>query len=595
MDLQNIHMQAKLLIENGETEKAFKLLQDALKVVDKTPISIYQSCLLLSRHLYELQQYSTSLSVLNEAEKSDPLQDEFSQIQRFIQNNAFAQAEQIAMQMTHKVKGHPRAIYTLAYIAEQKRDSSAVNKYLALGLEVSPANKVLLHMQIPHLENMGKYENAIENAKSLLNIEACFDTLRLCLSLVLKYGQYAKVLELSESYKNEIKLSAAQQSQISLFQAQAHRILGEREKSINACHQSIAQHSLNPEAWWALADMKNYQFANSDINNLKLLAEDPALQKQGRCVAMFAYAKASETLNDWQKSMHLYQQANQLKDSRQYHPSYTQKEFSQRIESFNAKALSPQAETSSSDPKPIFIVGLPRSGSTLVEQILASHSHIESTLEQPTFSCIERQANILCRQKYKQSLLKSVQLIEPNELHKLGQVYLQSSKIFRKQNKTLFTDKFPFNFRQVGLIHKILPQALIIDVRRNPLDCGFSLFKQYFPSGVDFSYNLAHIGAFYREYLALMAHWDSVLPGKVFHLQYETLIKQPEGTIRDLLNYLGLRYENSCLNFHENKNPVHSASSEQVRQALHTNSLESWRQVEGFLDELKAELAEDSI
>jgi hypothetical protein len=189
-------------------------------------------------------------------------------------------------------------------------------------------------------------------------------------------------------------------------------------------------------------------------------------------------------------------------------------------------------------------------------------------------------------QRYNLPLTQALDKLTGDELSQLGQAYLDESALFRSKNTDFFIDKQPFNFRLIGFIHKILPHAIVIDVRRNPLDCGFSLYKQYFHSGVEFSYKLNHIGAVYDAYLKIMKHWSNVLPSKVVKLQYETLVNDPEQEIRDLLANVGVQFEERCLHFYQTKRSIHTASSEQVRKPLNKNGIGAWRKVERELLEL---------
>ena len=208
---------------------------------------------------------------------------------------------------------------------------------------------------------------------------------------------------------------------------------------------------------------------------------------------------------------------------------------------------------------------------------------------------IERQAQSLCYARDKLGLYEALASFSPEELAELGQSYIDHGSVFRKEGADYFTDKNPFNFRNIGLIHKILPDAVIIDVRRNPMDCGFSLYKQYFSSGVDFSYDLSHIGTFYNAYLKLMSHWHQILPGRVLTLQYEDLINSPEQHIRQLLEHVGVEYESACLNFHETKRNIRTASSEQVRTPINTKGIGSWRRAEKYLAPLQESLGKDTL
>jgi len=231
----------------------------------------------------------------------------------------------------------------------------------------------------------------------------------------------------------------------------------------------------------------------------------------------------------------------------------------------------------------------------LVEQILASHSQIEGTIEMMVLPSVKRQAHLLCQQKFQQSYLEGIDRLSVEELAQLGESYLDASALYRKEGKPFVIDKLPNNFEHIGLIHKILPQARIIDVRRHPMDCGYSLFKQYFRNGADYSYDLSAIGTYYNGYLALMDHWAEVLPQKVIEVKYEALVEYTEITVRNILDFIGVAFEPACLEFYKNKRAVRTASSEQVRQPIYTKSLGAWRSLEKRLDPLSESLGKETL
>jgi hypothetical protein len=238
-------------------------------------------------------------------------------------------------------------------------------------------------------------------------------------------------------------------------------------------------------------------------------------------------------------------------------------------------------------PDPIFIVGLPRSGSTLIEQILASHSQVEGTMELPDITSIARRLGGKMKRSDVSTYPEVLGKLEHGELRALGEEYLTRARVHRRLGRPLFIDKMPNNFAHLGLIHLILPQAKIVDARRHPLACCFSVFKQHFARGQGFSYDLADIGRYYADYVALMAHFDSAIPGKVIRVFYERIIDDPEREIRCLLECLGLPFEENCLQFHQNERAVRTASSEQVRQPIFKDSVEQWRFYEPWLTPLK--------
>lgn len=312
-------------------------------------------------------------------------------------------------------------------------------------------------------------------------------------------------------------------------------------------------------------------------------------------MAAFALAKAEERKDAPSSTMARYHDANQLYPARSFNAEGFKAGVARITSLVTREALSQQANPRPKAPRPIFVLGLPRSGSTLVEQILASHSSVEGTMEQPTLPAIKQRAHLICARDMKGSYLTHLGQLSPAVLDDLGQRYLNGSDLFRPEGAPYFVDKLPHNFEHIGLIHKILPEAAIIDVRRNPMDGGYSLYKQYFTQGVEFSYSLENIAQYYNGYLQLMDHWDSLLPGRVFHLQYEQLVQEPETVVRALLDHIGLAFEPACLDFHKTSRAVRTASSEQVRQPLNAKGVGAWKAVADELEPLKTALGEPTL
>jgi hypothetical protein len=244
----------------------------------------------------------------------------------------------------------------------------------------------------------------------------------------------------------------------------------------------------------------------------------------------------------------------------------------------------------STAPDPIFVVGLPRSGSTLIEQILSSHSAVEGTMELPDIISIARRLGGRTRRDQPSAYPEMLTDLDAEACRALGEEFIERTRIQRKLGRPFFIDKMPNNFAHVGLIHLILPRAKIIDARRHPLGCCFSAFKQHFARGQTFSYDLTELGRYYADYVDLMAHYDAALPGVVHRVIYERMVADPEGQVRALLDHCGLPFEPGCLKFYENDRAVRTASSEQVRRPIFTDGVDQWRSYEPWLDPLKAAL-----
>jgi tetratricopeptide (TPR) repeat protein len=583
---QTVLTDANKLIADGRFADAIPPIYAAVKQQPK----FYQGWLLFSRCLFEVGHIAEAIQISQHAEQADPLTKDFQKIQQHMQNKAFTKAEEIAKEMLKKQPHHPRAYFTLANIELSKNRPDKSVSVLEQGIAYLPANLPLRRLLLDSYVNAGYFAQALSSAKALVQLNESFDTLWTFIGLLLKYGQHEELLVACNKAYAFIGHDKAKQSQIDLLRGQALRILGQRDNSIQALQAALQANPRNADAWWALADFKNHVFSSQDRIDIEALLDEPEVSRDARSIAIFALAKVSETEGDTRQTMALYDKANRWKRPPQYHPEAMVEEFNKRMQAYTKQALAIQADKRDSKNVPIFIVGLPRSGSTLVEQILASHEQIEGTLEQPTLPSIERRAERLCQDHYQANLSNALERLTPKELSELGQAYLDDGALFRSGHTRFFTDKQPFNFRLIGLIHKILPHALIIDVRRNPLDCGLSLYKQYFHSGVDFSYQLSDIGEAYKAYVRLMDHWHSVLPKKVLQVQYECLVKSPEAETKRILAFIGVRFDPNCLTYYETERAIHTASSEQVRQPINNKGIDAWRSVEASLSELQESL-----
>ena len=301
----------------------------------------------------------------------------------------------------------------------------------------------------------------------------------------------------------------------------------------------------------------------------------------------FALGKHYEDCGEYGQSFDYYARGNALKlDNLQYKSTSMTEQLQLQQQVCNEEFFEKRSSGGHNAPDPIFIVGLPRAGSTLLEQILASHSCVDGTLELPNIPALAHRLNGR-RLKHDSARYPQILLDIPDDkLRQFGEQFIDDTRVHR-DDADYFIDKMPNNFRHIGLIHLILPNAKIIDARRHPMACCFSGFKQLFATGQEFTYGLDEIGSYYRDYLALMDHWDAVLPGKVLRVQYEDVVKNLEHEVRRMLDFCALPFEDACLNFHRTERSVRTPSSEQVRQSIYTSGLELWRHFEPWLDPLK--------
>ncbi len=373
----------------------------------------------------------------------------------------------------------------------------------------------------------------------------------------------------------------------------ALKTVGRQADSIDAYRRALALAPGLGEAWWSLANLKTVKFDDADLEAMTAQlarADRPesGLTDDDRLHLHYSLGKAFEDAGRYAESFAHYDQGATLRRALlKYDPEENAAETARTKALFTPAFLAARAGQGSSAPDPIFIVGLPRSGSTLIEQILASHSQVEGTMELPDLIVMARRLGGKTPHRPDSAYPEVLADLSPSALRDLGEEFLERTRVQRKTDRPLFIDKMPNNFSHVGFIHLILPNAKIIDARRHPLGCCFSGFKQHFARGQAFTYGLADIGRYYADYVELMAHFDSVLPGRVHRVIYEAMVEDPESQIRALLDYCGLPFEEGCLNFHQNDRAVRTASSEQVRRPIFKDAVEHWQNYESWLGPLK--------
>jgi tetratricopeptide (TPR) repeat protein len=369
------------------------------------------------------------------------------------------------------------------------------------------------------------------------------------------------------------------------------KTVGRQADSVAAYRQALALSPTLGEAWWSLANLKTVEFSEADLAAMVAALETKDLSDDDRLHLCYALGKAHEDAGRWDESFARYAQGAAIRRTQlDYDPDENTAETARAKAVFTPAFLAARTGQGCAAPDPIFIVGLPRAGSTLVEQILASHSMVEGTMELPDLIVMARRLGGKAARPADSSYPEVLADLSPDDLRGLGEEFLARTRIQRKTDKPFFIDKMPNNFAHVGLIHLILPNARIIDARRHPLGCCFSGFKQHFARGQAFSYDLTDIGRYYADYVDLMAHFDSALPGRAHRVIYEALIADPEVQIRALLDHCGLPFEAACLSPHENDRAVRTASSEQVRRPIFKDAVEHWQNFESHLGPLKQAL-----
>ena len=404
-------------------------------------------------------------------------------------------------------------------------------------------------------------------------------------AVLCRLGEYARGIELYEGLLREYPHNA----RVWLSYGHALKTEGRQADAISAYRHCVEEEPEFGEAWWSLANLKTIRFDDADIATMRAQLQRDDLETEHRLHFEFSLGKALEDRTDYPESFAHYAEGNRLRlEIVPYRAGDTSARVVHAKRVYTREFFAEREGCGDPAPDPIFIVGLPRSGSTLIEQILSSHSAVEGTMELPEIIAMTR---ALRRGSEGAASYHDVLAGLPAEqFAELGSQFLDRTRVQRKTGAPLFIDKMPNNFLHLGLIQLMLPNAKIIDARRHPLACCFSGFKQHFARGQSFSYSLEDIGRYYRDYVELMAHFDAVLPGRVHRVIYERMVEDTEGEVRRLLAYCGLPFEERCLRFFENDRPVRTASSEQVRRPINRDGIDQWRHYSAWLDPLRSAL-----
>ena len=500
-----------------------------------------------------------------------------------------APAEQIVRAYLLRHGDHTEAMRLLARIgiAHDVLDDAEV--LLEAVLTLAPDYQAARYDYADTLVRRHKYAQARQEIDRLLAIDPRHpDYLMLAATTAVGLGENERAIGLYE----EMLALAPNSPDVHLWIAHALKTVGRVPEAIEAYQAAAAARPDFGDAYWSLANLKTYRFSDAEMARMRAEEAAPTTGLIDRYHLNFALGKALEDLGETAESWRYYEQGNALKRSEsRYRPEVFETNTRQQVEVCTAAFFARRAGWGDPRPDPIFILGLPRSGSTLLEQILASHSQVEGTQELADIQRIVlelqgREAN-LDDPRYPKVLAQMAEA----DFRRLGETYLADTQVYRS-GKPRFIDKMPNNFRHIGLICLMLPGARIIDARRDPMSCCFSNLKQLFAQGQEFSYSVDDIARYYRTYLELMAHWDAVLPGRILRVQHEDVVADLEGSVRRLLDHCGLPFEPACLAFHKTRRSVRTPSSEQVRQPIFRDGLDQWKQYEAWLGPLKLALGD---
>jgi tetratricopeptide (TPR) repeat protein len=477
------------------------------------------------------------------------------------------------------------AIRMLGEVAARLGRYADAESLLARCLELAPDFTAARYHYAMVLYRQNKSAEPLLEVQKLLAAEPQHAGYRsLHAALLARIGDYAGAID---GYGALVREHPGQ-PKLWLSYGHALRTAGRQAEGIEAYRRCIELRPSLGEAWFSLANLKTYRFTAADCAAMESQLALPGLGDDDRLHLEFALGKSREDEQLWQASFRHYAEGNRIRRAQLRYDADENHAFTRRsCELYTREFFAARAGMGHPAHDPIFVVGLPRSGSTLVEQILASHPDVEGTMELPDVIATARSLALQDhREGARLHYLGALARLDAQGLRALGHRYLDGTRIQRHTAAPNFIDKMPNNFAHLGLIHLMLPNARVIDVRRHPMGCCFSGFKQHFARGQGFSYDQTDIGRYYADYVALMAHFDQVLPGRVHRVIYERLVEDTDSEVRALLAYCGLPFDERCLRFFENDRAVRTASSEQVRQPIFREAVEHWRHYEPWLGEL---------
>lgn len=488
------------------------------------------------------------------------------------------QAEDIYRDILKKDPDHVEAARLLAGVAALNKRYREAEVFLLRATQVAP-DYARAWVDLANVQReLEKYEDATESARRLLELDPEKPESHMVYAGVA--GVAGRHREAIEAYRRAIELAPGKAAAMC---GMAHHLktVGEREQAVAQYRACIAARPDYAEAWWSLANLKTFRFENHEVETMHELVREGGLPDESLCMIHNALGLEYEARGDYDEAFENFRRCNTLRRKQEsYDPVDTETTHDRVIEFFTEERLAGSTAGDLS-PTPIFVVGLPRSGSTLIEQILASHSQVEGTHELSDLSKIVRGYRTRRKDRFPESLSG----FGPGDWSRIGNEYLQRTEKYRS-GTAFFIDKNPNNFVFTGLIKLAIPNARIINARRHPMDSCLGSYKQLFASGQPFTYDLTELGEYYLQYQRLMDYWHKVLPGFVLDVQYEHVVADLEGEVRRMLSFCGLPFEPGCLQFFETERAIKTASSEQVRQPIYSSSVDLWRNYEKHLGEL---------
>ena len=564
----------KLLLYIGEESAAF----DTLLLLNTSHPSI-NTARELSNYYLKHDDEEKSDEVIQTFFESDKSYSELYKGIRHVKAGRFKLAEESYKKVLKKDNNNIDALRLLGLLAFKNKNYSIAENLFIRAIKIDQH----FHLLWDNLAKVYRIQNKLEKSKKAFKNLIKLDPYNLE-ALVALGTIYVKLADYDEGIKTYQKVLSLKNNNPRVYLSMGHALktVGRRKECEDAYHKAITLYPLCGEGYWSLANLKTYKFSEAQILQMENSLDDK-IQEQEKIQMLFALGKAYESKGDYKKSFTFYEKGNWMQRKIvEYNAQENANNIDSIIDFFQKNKSKIDFNSGYKAQDPIFILGLPRAGSTLLEQILSSHSCIEGTQELHNIMTIGRRIKSL---NNSENYLNNILELDSKSIKMYGKMFIDET-MWARNEKELFIDKMPNNFPHIGLIKMILPNAKIIDARRNPMDGCFSCFKQYFAKGQHFTYDLDDIARYYKDYLRLMDFWNKFFPGSIHTVLYEDVINNSEEEVRKMLNYLQLPFEESCMDFYKSSRPVKTASSEQVRQPIYKSALNYWKNFENDLSVL---------
>ena len=526
----------------------------------------------------------------------DGLPAELLAVISYISEDRLREAEALCKQFLRADRTHVEGMRLLAEIATRNKIYEDAEFLLESCVEFEPGHRAAGAQYVNLLLKVQKFSKALAAAEQLLDrFPQDADLIRPL------YAAACAGAGRNEAAVEGYRIMMRQQPDNPfhpVLLGHVYKSDGELDRAVALYRQAYGIKADYGDAWWSLANTKSYRFTDDELTRMAAIERDPGTGAVDRIQLCFALGKAHEDRGEHERAFACYARGNALKQPTVHHsPRHLQVRVDSQIEVCTPELFAARPAVGLPAPDPIFVVGLPRAGSTLLEQILSSHSQVDGTMELHNVLNLAKRLRGRGRggdgedqPRYPRILAE----LEDSYFHRFGQQFIDDTRAYRG-TAPFFIDKMPNNFFHVGLIKLILPRAKVIDARRHPMACCFSGFTQLFGEGQDFSYGLREIGNYYRQYVTLMDHWGRVLPGFVLRVAYEDVVENLEGQVRRLLDFCELPFEPACLEYHRTERSIRTPSAAQVRRPIYTSGLEQWRNYEPWLDPLKDALGPEVL